>query len=88
MGSNFPLVRPTAVLATGAEPSAIPRKATHVIIVPTAVREAPDANGAVVTQLVPGAQVTLVDSANGWAAVARDGSKLGYVPDKGLAPLQ
>jgi hypothetical protein len=38
-------------------------------------------------QLSPGQQVVLVETANGWVLIARDGKKLGYVEEKALARL-
>ncbi len=42
----------------------------------------------IVVQLSPGQQVVLIESASGWALVARDGKKLGYIEEKVLARLQ
>ena len=89
MGSNFPLAAKTAVLGIEAPAAAaIPTKPTHVVIVPSPVHEAPGADSTTLQQLVPGAQVVLIETANGWTLVARDGKKLGYVEEKALARLQ
>jgi hypothetical protein len=37
--------------------------------------------------MTPGDQVRLVEAKNGWALVARDGQKLGFVEEKGLLSL-
>ena len=55
---------------------------------PSPVHEAPGTDSTTVLQLVPGAQVVLVGTANGWTLIARDGKKLGYVEDRTLARLQ
>jgi hypothetical protein len=89
MGSNFPLAAKTAVLGVEAPPSVtIPSKPTHVVIVRSPVHEAPGADSTTVLQLAPGAQVVLVETANGWMLIARDGKKLGYVEEKALLRLQ
>jgi hypothetical protein len=56
--------------------------------VPSPVHEAPGEDTSAALQLVPGAQVVLIETANGWTLIARDGKKLGYVEDKALARLQ
>jgi WD40 repeat protein len=88
VGSNFPLVRPTAVLAAtgGAEP-AIPRKPTHVVIHPADVFAEPQA-GAALQKLATGTLVTLVRTEQGWGLVARDGKTLGYVEASALLQAQ
>jgi len=89
IGSNFPLAKPTAVLATTTDDRLpISRKPTHVVIVPASVRENSGGTGAVTEQLTPGAQVVVMEGADGWVLIARDGRKLGYVEEKTLARLQ
>jgi hypothetical protein len=39
-------------------------------------------------QLSPGTTVTLIEDANRWQFVAKDGKKLGYVEEKMLARIQ
>jgi Bacterial SH3 domain/Caspase domain len=92
VGNNFPLTNKFAVLTAGsATPTpaaAVPAKPTHVVIAPVAVKTAVGEASETVTQLLPGTQVRLVESSNGWVLIARDGQKLGYVPSNGLAALQ
>ncbi len=90
VGSNFPLVRKTVVLpGASAEPSpVVSAKPTHVVITAARVREAPKASAPVVIELTAGTQVQLVETAEGWVLVARDGKKLGYVEAKELLRLQ
>jgi WD40 repeat protein len=88
MGSDFPLVKPTAVLnnsPTGTGP-VIPPKPTHVVIQPADVFAAPGA-GISIQKLEPGTLVALVRTEQGWMLVARDGNVLGYVAQGGLAPV-
>jgi hypothetical protein len=88
--SNFPLVRPIAVLAdaSGGPVATFPAKPTHVVIAPTVVRQTADGKGPVVIQLVPGTQVRLVETAGGWVLIARDGKRLGFIEAKALLTLQ
>jgi len=90
VGSAFPLVRKTVVLpAASEEPATItPAKPTHVVIASARVRRAPKTDAVVIMELTPGTQVQLVETAEGWVLVARDGKKLGYVEAKDLARLQ
>ena len=91
VGSNFPLVRKTAVLpATSMGPGTTiaPAKPTHVVVTTARVREAPKGDASVVTELTAGTQVQLVETAEGWVLIARDGKKLGYLEVKELARLQ
>jgi uncharacterized caspase-like protein len=88
VGSSFPLTHQTIVL-TGAEAAApIPTRPTHVVIAPVGVRQTASGAASVVVQLTPGQQVVLIESANGWVLVARDGKRLGYVEEAALARLQ
>jgi hypothetical protein len=89
VGSNFPVTHQQIVLGDAATTAAtVPAKPTHVVIAPTGVRQTADSAAPVVIQLSPGQQVALVESANGWVLVAREGKKLGYVEEKALARLQ
>ena len=88
IGSNFPLVRPTAVLAASSSAHAVtPRKPTHVVLRPLDVFVAPS-NGASSQILAPGTTVTLLKAEQGWALVAKDGATLGYVEVSALAQMQ
>jgi uncharacterized caspase-like protein len=66
----------------------IPNTPTHVLVRPERVRERPDANAQGGRELPVGYQVRVIELAVGWAAVARDGDRLGYVPHDALVPLQ
>jgi parvulin-like peptidyl-prolyl isomerase len=41
-----------------------------------------------VVQLGPGTQIKVVESSDGWALIAREGKKIGYVEEKLLAKIQ
>jgi WD40 repeat protein len=90
VGSNFPIAHKVAVLPVGPDvPSAaVPTRPTHVIVVPATVREAAGAAAAAIDHLAPGTQVRLIETANGWVLIARDGKKLGYIEEKALLTLQ
>lgn len=96
-GSNFPLVRRTAVLgnlppapsASATQPQAnIPTKPTHVVIAPAAVRQTGASNAPAIVQLPAGSQVAIIQRQGPWILVARDGKQIGYVEEKALATLQ
>ena len=85
---DFPLgVRVVAAAQTGAE-EPISKTPTHVLIRAERVREQPadDATGS--QTLPPGAAVRVVKLVGGFSVVARDGEKLGYVPNDALVKLQ
>lgn len=96
VGNSFPVVSKTAVLDVGgakAEAKAtlsIPIKPTHVVVAqsPVDIYAAAARSGAVVQTLPPGTTVTLIEGANGWQLIAKDGQKLGFIEDKALARLQ
>ncbi|WP_334403190.1 caspase family protein [Bradyrhizobium sp. AZCC 2289] len=94
VGNSFPVVSRTPVLIAGApETNAstpIPTKPTHVVVsqLPVDVYAAAARSGAVVQHLPPGTTVTLLEGANGWQLVAKDGQKLGFVEEKALLRLQ
>jgi hypothetical protein len=62
--------------------------ATHVVIEKATVRQTADGLGELSTELPAGTQVRIVETAEGWALVARDGKRLGYIEAKKLATLQ
>jgi WD40 repeat protein/uncharacterized caspase-like protein len=90
VGSNFPLVRKTAVLPATAGPPTMttPAKPTHVVITAANVREAAKSDAIIVTQLTAGTQVHLVETNGAWVLVAREGRRLGYLAANELARLQ
>jgi uncharacterized protein YgiM (DUF1202 family) len=75
------------VSSTPNSPSAS-TKPTHVVIATSNVFDTPSSSSAIIKQLPPGTQVTLIETASGWTVIARDGQTLGYVEAKQLAPLQ
>jgi hypothetical protein len=86
VGSNFPLVRQTAVEADTAPGAAeiIPRKPTHVVIKLSDLYAEPAA-GQPQAQLKPGTLVTVLGEESGWSRVAKDGQALGFVASDSLA---
>ena len=90
VGSNFPLVFKTTLLpAVGESPSSnIPVKPTHVVTGLVSVRQSAHDTAPRVVELGAGSQVYLVESSDGWALIAREGRKLGYVDAKSLVALQ
>jgi uncharacterized caspase-like protein len=93
VGSNFPLTGKFAALSdapaqTSPAAAAIPTRPTHVVITTATVRQTAAANGAAVTELPAGSQVTLVQTEGQWVIVARDGKRVGYVEEKSLLRLQ
>jgi uncharacterized caspase-like protein len=101
VGNNFALTNKADVLASPAagtdtssavtpnnDAATIPTKPTHVVVAPAAVKAAIGDSSATVTQLLPGTQVRLIETTNGWVLVAREGHKLGYVQSSVLAGLQ
>jgi hypothetical protein len=73
------------VLELGA---AIPKTSTHVLIRTVRVLERPEADAKAVRELRPGFQVRVIELGGSWAAIARDGDRIGYVPNDALLPLQ
>jgi hypothetical protein len=66
----------------------VPKSPTHVLIRAEQVREQPSSNAQVGRSLAAGTQVRVVQLLNGWAVIAREGEKLGYVPEEALLRLQ
>jgi len=87
VGSNFPLVSRTSVLAVGNEPANVPASPTHVVISAAAIRLNAEPYGSTIFELTAGAQIRVLEIVGDVALVARDGKKLGYVETKLLAPL-
>jgi len=89
VGSNFALVRKTDVLVGTQTGSAfIPIKPTHVVVTPVDVKSSASDAAVTATHLTPGTQVRLMETANGWTLIARDGQKLGYVRGNAIVMLQ
>ena len=55
---------------------------------PSFLTGSPAGNAPGLVQLSPDQQVVLIESANGWVLIAREGEKLGYVEENSLARLQ
>jgi uncharacterized caspase-like protein len=84
-GQDFPI----GLAVLGRDDSAtIPRTPTHALTRPERVRERPAADAQAGRELPRGYQVRVIEIAAGWAAIARDGDRLGYVPQDALLPLQ
>ncbi|MEH2567739.1 putative caspase-like protein [Bradyrhizobium sp. AZCC 2289] len=79
---------PVAAIVSALSGTAIPTKPTHVLVAPSDVLVIAAIDGVIVERLAAGSQVTLVELANGWAAVARNGKKIGYVQEQALLKLQ
>ncbi len=90
VGSNFPLAKKTAALAstTSGETLRIPIEPTHVVLQPADLFPEPGGMGTVVRKLKPGTTLTLMKTENGWTLVAKDGKQLGYVTAPALIPMQ
>jgi uncharacterized caspase-like protein len=85
-GQDFPLG--LAVLEGDAAAAAIPKASTHVLARQERLRDAPAADARVGRELPAGYQVRVIELSAGWAAIARDGDRLGFVPQDALLPLQ
>jgi uncharacterized caspase-like protein len=92
VGNNFALTNKAEVLAatliTAAGAPPIPAKPTHVVVSPVDVKSSASESSVIVAHLSPGTQVRLMETANGWTLIARDGQTLGYVPGTAIAGLQ
>jgi WD40 repeat protein len=89
VGNNFAVTNKAEVLAeTAVDAADIPKKPTHVVVAPTDVKNDASDSAVTVTHLAPGTQVRLMETANGWVLIARDGQKLGYVQVSAIAGLQ
>jgi hypothetical protein len=80
-GVDFPLGLRQPVLEAG---GAIPKTSTHALIRTERVRERPAADAKAGRELARGFQVRVIGEEGGWAAIARDGERLGYVPADAL----
>ncbi len=88
-GSNFPLVKQTAKAAPpGANIQAIPTKPTHMVIKPSDLFAKAGRVDPTKRTLKPGTMITLIRTEQGWALVARNGKKLGYVAKENLLAAQ
>jgi hypothetical protein len=87
VGSDFPLVRPTAVLRPASAGPVIARKPTHVTIRGSEVFAQP-ATAAATQKFEPGTLVTLDQTEQGWLLAAKDGRAVGYVAAANLMLAQ
>lgn len=89
VGSNFPLLNRMDLLPAQQDASSsFPTAPTHVVIEPTIVRQAPDANATGVSELRVGTQVRVIEVDHDWALVARGGYKIGFVRPGSIILLQ
>jgi uncharacterized caspase-like protein len=87
-GMNFAFAKPVPVLEDAPPAAAvISGRPTHVVIAATAVRQTASTAAEIVTELAPGTQVTLVETAGGWVIIAREGRRLGYVEASSVLQL-
>ena len=88
-GSDFPLTKQLASLAPApGEEIIISTKATHVVVEAVKVFANAGGAGTVVQELAPFTLVTLVKTERGWVLIAKNGTKLGYVAEASLKPVQ
>jgi WD40 repeat protein/uncharacterized caspase-like protein len=93
VGNNFALTNKAEVLAAASafskdDTATIPVKPTHVVVTSVDVKHAASDSALTVVRLAPGSQVRLMETANGWVLIARDGQKLGYVQENSIVGLQ
>ena len=81
-GNDFPIGIRQGVLRPG-----IPKTPTHVLIRTERVRERPASDALSKLNLSPGTLLRLVEEEAGWAVIARDGERLGYVPAEALLEI-
>ena len=87
IADDFPLGERVAALTKPESEPAIAKTPTHVLIRAERVREQPSSAQGERT-LAVGTLVRVVQPSQGWALIAREGEKLGYVPEEALAPIQ
>ena len=82
VGDDFPLGVRVAAAAQSDADEAIPKTPTHVLIRVERVREQPTDNAPGTVTLPAGAAVRVMKLFGGFSVIARDGVKLGYVPNR------
>ena len=87
IADDFPLGERVAALAKPETEAAIPKTPTHVLIRSERVHEQASSDAPGERTLAAGTQVRVVQQLNGWAVIAREGEKLGYVPEEALLRL-
>jgi len=88
-GSDFPLAKQLPSLAPApGEEIIISTKPTHVVMEAAKIFAAAGGSGAIVQELAPFTLVTLIKTEQGWVLVAKNGTKLGYVAEASLKPVQ
>lgn len=58
---------------------------THVVVASVNAKTEASEVSLTVTHLTPGTQVRLMETANGWVLIGRDGKRLGYVQGSAIA---
>ncbi len=85
---NFPLGVRRVALTAPATAKADPSTPTHVLVREERVRERPTAEAQGDPALPPGTLLRVIEFEGGWAIIARDGERLGYVPVEALVRMQ
>jgi hypothetical protein len=86
VGSNFAVAKRIAVLTPENGAASMPSAPTHVVIGTADLRKSQ--GGDLIATLAAGSLVRIVDTADGWALIARNGKPIGYVEAKFLARTQ
>lgn len=91
VGSSFPIATSGAFLTPPVgilNGASVPTKPTHVVVSPAVARQGADPTSPVVVELGAGIQVVMIEAVQGWALVAKEGRKLGYVDLSALLELR
>jgi hypothetical protein len=88
IADDFPLGERVAAVAKPETEPTIPKTPTHVLIRSERVHEQASSDAPGERILAVGTLVRVVQPLQGWALIAREGEKLGYVPEDALAPVQ
>ena len=86
--SNYALTRQAHVLVDKAPAIAMETKPAYQLTQSAQLQIKPSSGATVVRSLSAKTPVTVLESKNGWALVARGGRPLGYVATRDLAPIQ
>ena len=84
-GDDFPIGIRQEVLKVD---DTIPKAPTHMLIRAERVRERPATDASSKRELSAGTLLRVVEFEAGWAVIARDGERLGYVPVEALLKMQ
>jgi hypothetical protein len=85
---NFPLGTRIAGLKKPEMGAPVPSSPTHVLLRQERVRERPIEDAGGERMLSAGTQVRVMEFVDKWVIIARDGQRLGYVPEAAVARLQ